>query len=73
MLGKDSVRASLRVDYSGYVDEDDEENIVYEDNTISHKKPLLPVSNDNHRWMITGIFFFIRPHDYYCVARRTML
>ena len=43
MLGKDSVRASQRVDYSGYVD-DDEDNIVYEDNVISNKKPQLRVS-----------------------------
>ena len=47
MFGKDSVRASQRVDYSGYVEGDDEEKIVYEDNTIPHKKPLLPVSNDD--------------------------
>ena len=46
MLGMDSLRAFQRVDYSGYVGEDDdEENIMYEDNTIPHKKPLLPVSH----------------------------
>ena len=44
MLGKDSVRASQRVDYSGYED-DDEDNIVYEDNVIPHKElPPLQVS-----------------------------
>ena len=44
MLGKDSVRASQRVDYSDYVNEDDnEDDIVYEDNVIPHKKPQLRV------------------------------
>ena len=45
MMGKNSIRASQRVDYSGYVDEEEEEdNIVYEDNVIPHKKPQLQVS-----------------------------
>ena len=46
MLGKDSVRASQRVDYSDYVNEDDnEDDIVYEDNVIPHKElPPLQVS-----------------------------
>ena len=44
MMGKDSVRASQRVDYSDYVNEDDDEDdIVYEDNVIPHKKPQLRV------------------------------
>ena len=43
MLGKESVRASQRVDYSGYGD--DEDNVVYEDNVIPHKKLPIRVSN----------------------------
>ena len=43
MLGKDTIRASQRVDYSGYGD--DEENVVYEDNVIPHKQLPLRVSN----------------------------
>lgn len=40
MLSKKNLRASQRVDYSGYVDEDeDEDNITYEDNLIPHDKP----------------------------------
>ena len=37
MLSKPSVRASMRVDYSDYMDED-EDNITYEDNLIPHEK-----------------------------------
>lgn len=47
MHGKDSVRASQRVDYSGYVDENqDRENMVtYEENLITQNKLQSRVRN----------------------------
>ena len=47
MLGKENLRASQRVDYSGYgEEEEDEVNVVYEDNVIPHKQLPLRVSDN---------------------------
>ena len=45
MLGKESLRASQRVDYSGYGDEEDA-NVVYEENVRPNKKLPLRVSDN---------------------------
>ena len=46
MLGKGGIRASQRVDYSDYVDENqDADKITYEENSLPHTKPQSRVRN----------------------------
>ena len=53
MLGKGGIRASQRVDYSDYVDENqDADKITYEENSLPHTKPQSRVRNKKNQAII---------------------